>query len=124
METYFLRFTQNPEQDIERGTSAHYSDLKVNETDQENAASLFGAEVEEIQDIEGYWCHVLDGLCGFQLQADTLEAAIEEVKDFEHNSVYSMQTMGDIATIFSGVYSNEVPEGCVFYPKKLEWKAQ
>lgn len=92
---YFLRFTENPEADLERGQSYHYDDD--------------GNKYE------------VGGLCGFELEAETLEEAIEEVKEFSWNYVYNFKSMGDIACIFTGEDVDTVPDGDVFEAEELVW---
>jgi hypothetical protein len=89
---YFLRFTDNPNSDLERGTSIHASD------DGENT--------------------ILDGLCGYLLEAESLEEAIEEAKDGQ----WQFDFVGT-PVIFKGKYSQEsnlVPDGDLFIPISIE----
>lgn len=88
---YFLRFTDNPQEDLERGTSIHASDDGNHQ--------------------------VLDGLCGYYLESDNLEDAIEEVINNEWQFFFVGKPV-----IFEGEFSPEdnlVPDGNLFYPEKI-----
>jgi hypothetical protein len=79
---------------------------------------FFDCEVEEIEVVEdGYYVQVLSGLCGFELEPDSLEDAIEEAKSFRYNSVYNSVDMKKW-TIYEGKYNDDCPEGCLFNAKK------
>jgi hypothetical protein len=90
---FFLRYTQTPQLDLEIGVSGHYNDE---------------GEKEE-----------LDGLCGFELEAETIEEAIEEAQLHNEGIVYNFKSMGDIAYIFEGKFLDFVPDGHVFEPAKF-----
>jgi len=88
---YFLRFTNTPYEDLERGTSIHASDDGNHQ--------------------------ILDGLCGYYLESDNLEDAIDEVK----NQEWQFSFVGK-PVIFEGKVSSEdnlVPDGDLFYPYKI-----
>lgn len=89
---YFLRFTDTAEGDLERGTSINASDEGNHE--------------------------ILDGLCGYLLESETIEEAIEEVE----NGVYQFSFVGR-PVIFKGVYSQDsskVADGDCFNPISIE----
>lgn len=88
---YFLRYTENPENDLERQCSYHYDD-----------------------DGNGY---ELDGLCAFELKSETLEEAIEEAIEHYYNYVYNFESMGDIACVFEGSFLQLEEEGCLIIAK-------
>ena len=114
---YFLRFTETAQNDLERGTSIHSSDLSIKDYTKEQAAEIFGCDVDMVGEFNNNHCHVLDGICGYMLQAETLEEAIEEV---EENS-YQFENIGK-AVIFKGRYSNDadlVPDGDLFVPYSI-----
>lgn len=112
---YFLRYTEQPTKDLKRGTSVHPSDI----IDKKTAIEVLG---DDITKVNGFWCQVIDGLCGFELEADNLEDAIEEVEDHRCGS-YDFRTMGKMAVIFEGeITSEDVPEGCAFNPKSIAYK--
>lgn len=110
---YFLRFTNTAQKDLQRGTSLHFSDLQASAVSKSRAAELFGCETSELKKVNGVWCQVLDGLCGYQLQASTIEEAIEEVEE----GGYQFDFVGR-PVIFSGKYSQNsdlVPDGDLFH---------
>jgi len=116
--TYFLRYTNTATKDLKRGTSLHCSDLEVSEVSREDAAAAFGCDKSEVKKVNGLWCQVLDGLCGYLLEADTLEDAIEEVEENERQFSFVGRHV-----IFSGKYSQDselVPDGDLFIPFKIE----
>jgi len=115
---YYLRFTETAEQDLERGTSIHSSDLSVNDFTTEQAANYFGCDIEAVGEFNGCYCQILDGICGYELQAETLEDAIEEV----NSNQYQFSSIGK-AVIYSGRYSSQnvlVPDGDLFYPFSIQ----
>lgn len=114
---YFLRFTETAQNDLERGTSIHASDLSINDFTPEQAAESFGCDVDSVGEFNGCYCQILDGICGYTLNAETLEEAIEEV---EGNS-YQFEFVGK-AVIFTGRYSNDsdlIPDGDLFVPYSI-----
>lgn len=112
---YFLRYTETAQKDLKRGTSVHPSDF----TSKKEATEAIGGNLVKVN---GFWCQVIDGLCGFELDSDNLEDAIEEVKDHRCGS-YDFRSMGKMAVIFEGEITNEdVPEGCAFNPKSIAYK--
>jgi hypothetical protein len=128
--TYFLRYTENAESDLNRNASYHNSDYKAGtidwlengQTEKEFVASVFDCEVEEIEVAEdGYYVQVLNGLCGFELESENLEDAIEEAKSFRYNSVYNSVDMTSWA-IYEGKYNDDCPEGCLFNATKIYHK--
>lgn len=114
---YFLRFTNDANADLERGTSLHASGMGE-EVSLADMAAAFGCEESEVELIDGLWFQVLDGLCGYMLDAKTIEEAIEEVE----NNDYQFSFVGR-PVIFSGRYSQDselVPDGDLFTPFKIE----
>jgi hypothetical protein len=89
--TYFLRFTDTANEDLERGTSIHASDYDNN--------------------------HILDGLCGYMLEADNEEDAIEEIE----NGIWQFSFVGK-AVLYTGKVAqddNLVPDGDLFIPFEI-----
>lgn len=128
---YFLRFTTDPNGDLERGTSYHLSDFKQGtiyddcgellEGDEEieKVAEMFGCDASEIEVFEnGTFVQSLGGLCCFELEGDTLDKAVESAKNISSGS-YSYATHGDMAYIFEGDYCGSCPEGAVMSNPKL-----
>lgn len=128
---YFLRYTTTANQDLERNASFHASGLSKQDSTLESVASLFGCDIEDVVLLDygmynngvnnGDMCyfHQLEGLCGFELEAETLEEAIVEAKEFSFNEVYNSDSMGEIITIFEGEYIDENLEGCLFDAEKI-----
>jgi len=124
----FLRSTNNPEKDLQGGYSYHQSDFKAGtinwledgETEISWVAKAFGCDESEIEVAEdGYYVQALEGLCGYALEAETLEEAIEEISEMNLNSMESINP--DNVYIFEGdeVSSDFVIEGTLFIPKSL-----
>lgn len=114
---YFLRFTETAQNDLERGTSIHASDLSVNDFSAEQAAGIFGCDVDSVGEFNGCHCQILDGICGYTLSAETLEEAIEEVE----TKSWQFEFIGK-AVIFTGRYSNDsdlIPDGDLFVPYSI-----
>lgn len=114
---YFLRYTNTATEDLERGTSINSSDFSASEISRERVAEMFGCDAEEVQEINGTWCQVLDGLCGYQLEADNLEDAIEESQSNPRQFAFVGQ-----AVIFKGVAAKTahfVADGDLFHPQQI-----
>lgn len=112
---FFLRYTEQAQKDLKRGTSVHPSDI----TDKKTAIEVLGGDIAKVN---GFWCQVIDGLCGFELDAEDLEEAIEEAQDHRCGA-YDFRSMGKMAVIFEGeITSADVPEGCAFNPSKIAYK--
>lgn len=116
---YFLRYSDNPEIDLERNASLHLSDLDASNIDAESAANSFGCDVEDLIEVDGLWCQKLEGLCAFELEAETLEEAIKEAEEFNFNGVYNSNVMGDLITIFTGEFEDYNLEGVIFTAKEI-----
>ncbi len=113
---FYLRFTNTAQEDLERGTSLNMSSLKSTDYSKEDAASLFGCEEDDIDEVDGLWVQVLNGLCGYELEAETSEEAIEEFED--RQSEYQFKFVGK-PVIFKGVYASDadyVADGDLFTP--------
>ena len=113
--SYFLRYTDTATEDLERSTSINASDFCGSI---EEAAAMFGCEVDMIELINGSYCQVLNGLCGYELSAESLEDAIEEVNESSKQFAFVGRPV-----IFSGRYSsdsNYVADGDCFIPYKIE----
>jgi len=84
------------------------------EGEEEYAAKAFGCEEEDLILINGLIAQKLDGLCGYELESDTLVDAIKEVLEGD----FQFSEIGQ-AVIFEGVESNEtnsIPDGDLFNP--------
>lgn len=112
---YFLRYTDTASEDLERGTSINASDFIGSA---EEAAEMFGCDVDSIELIKGSYCQVLNGLCGYELESDNLKDAIDEV--MEGNKQFSFVGR---PVIFKGRYSSDsnfVADGECFVPHSIE----
>ena len=128
--SFFLRFTDNPAGDQERGCSYHYSDFTPGslidgfevftfEDERQYIANMFQCDADDITVLEGCYVQQLPGLCAFELEAENIEDAIEEAKGFGRIGSYNLATMRDIACIFEGTRIDTCPEGCVFTDAKF-----
>lgn len=125
---YFIRYTENANQDFERKCSYHNSDYKVGDvakwndederTEKEILSKTWNCEIEEVVVIDGYYSQELSGLCAFELDAETEEEAIEEAKEHNFNAVYNTDDFPSY-TVFAGRFIDDCPEGCVFIPTKI-----
>lgn len=115
---YYLRFTNTATADLERGTSVNASDLNANEISKEDAASMFGCEIDSIEEINGCWFQILDGICGYELKSDNLEDAIDEVK--ESNKQFSFVGRPVIFKGRNSSDSNFVADGDLFIAHSIE----
>ena len=84
---------------------------------------MLDCDKDEIKVIDGFYVQMLDGLCGFELEAETLEEAIEEVKEGleEPKSPFHQYSQLGGGAIFKGVLTDsEVPDGDNFHPISIE----
>jgi len=102
---YFLRFTSDPNRDIEYGTSL-WVDWNDDDPNQDH-----NEEYVWVDDYE-CWCKKHSGLSGHALDADTLEEAIEETKQGR----WFGNPNKDSWAIFEGDFADEqdTPEGDTF----------
>lgn len=101
---YYIRYTETPNADLERGVSYHLAEVE--------------AEGYEWNDYFNSYAQQLSGLCAFELEAETLEEAIEEAAAFKVNSNFNSQN-GDSYCILSGVHVDDCPEGVVVRSDKI-----
>ena len=114
---FFLRYTNTANDDLERGTSVNASDLNVNEISKEDAASMFGCDEEMIEEVNGCWFQILNGICGYELEAETIEEAIEEAATEKQFAFVGRPV------IFKGKYASDseyVADGDLFIPVSIE----
>lgn len=115
---FFLRFTNSAKEDLERGTSLHLSDFSKEDISIADLAEMFDCDEDDIVEFNGRLCQQLDGICGYELEATTIEEAIEEVNE----GVFQFSDSGK-AVIYRGVESSQtnlVPDGDLFYPLSIE----
>ncbi len=128
---YFLRFTETPQLDIERGTSYHLSGIRLGdvydteynllEGDEaiERVAELLGCDESDIVLFDnGTYAQAIGGLCCFDLESEDLQSAIKEAKGVS-SGAYSYKTHGHMAYIFEGECYDLCPEGAVMTNAKL-----
>jgi len=124
----FIRSTNDSGKDLKSGYSYHQSDYKVGsidwledgQTEIEFVANAFGCDVDDIEVAEdGYYVQVLEGLCGYALEAGNLEDAIEEISDMIIENMESINP--DNIYIFEGeeIASDYVIEGTLFRAIKV-----
>jgi hypothetical protein len=115
--TYFLRYTNTANEDLERATSVNASDLDANQISKEDAASMFGCDEDMIDEVDGCWFQILNGICGYELESETLEDAIEEAATEKQFSFVGRPV------IFYGKYASDseyVADGDLFIPISIE----
>lgn len=121
---FFVRFTTNAKLDLERGKSFHCTPFSEGEISIEKLAASIDCDEDDIEVVDGLYVQMLEGLCGFKLDAKTLNEAIEETKEGVEDKrssfqQYSPQT-GSIA-IFKGIETDaDVPDGDNFIPLSIE----
>ena len=116
---FFLRYTNTANEDLERGTSINASGLGVNDCSKEDVALMFNCDETMIDVVDGCFVQVLNGLCGYELDAETIEEAIEEAKTERQFSFVGQ------AVIFSGKHASDseyVADGDLFIPLSIEAK--
>ena len=108
---FYIRYSEEIEKDVERGYSFHYTgmDKSFSEEDIESATGLAFDELEYNEEAKQY-VQPLAGLCAFELEAETVEEAIEEAKEFRFNEVYNSESM-NFFHILTGDYADDCPEG-------------
>lgn len=100
---YFLRYTETPNADMERGVSYHLSSVEREGCEWNEYFKRYAEE--------------LPGLCAFPLEAETLEEAIEEAESREFDSIFNRNE--DSWCIIEGKYIGDCPEGDVIRAHKL-----
>ena len=108
---FYIRYSEEIEKDLERGCSFHYTglDKSFSEEDIESATGLAFEELEYSEEA-GQYVQPLAGLCAFELEAETVEEAIEEAKEFHFNEVYNSNSMS-FFHVLEGEYADDCPEG-------------
>lgn len=100
---YFIRYTETPQEDLERGCSYHLADVP--------------AEGYEWNDYFRCYAQELEGLCAFELDAETEEEAIEEAEEFGFGAIFSSEM--DSYCVLQGQFIDTCPEGCVIRANKI-----
>lgn len=108
--SYFIRYTETPKADVERGHSFHRADFEMP-----------GCEwCEEMQE----WVQELDGLCVFELGATNKDEAIEEAKKFNGGGDYSSERGSISWCVIEGNITGDCPEGVLIRPKAIVFVEQ
>lgn len=113
---FYLRFTNTANEDLDRSTSINAGPA-IEDMSKEDAASIFGCDDSDVEEIDGCWCQILNGLCGYELESESLEEAIEEVKESDKQFSFVGRPV-----IFKGAYSNDsdfVADGDLFIPEEI-----
>jgi len=98
---YFIRYTETPNADSQRGVSFHHNS-EGGEYNEE-----FGYNVEE-----------LNGLCAFALESDNLEDAIIEADEFWFGGDY--KSSGSLSyVVLSGVENGTCEEGVTIIANEI-----
>lgn len=101
---YFIRFTDTPKFDLERGVSYHLSDVE--------------ADGYEYNEHFGCYAQDLGGLCAYELEAETEEEAIEEASSFKQD-IFDANDDLDSFVVLTGEYLDDCPEGVVIKAKDI-----
>lgn len=133
---YFIRFVgsdANAQADLERGYSFREYQFFMSDEDarESDFVEYYGVDADTIESFEvssgepfGFDAGVttlygfaLDGLCGFQSDAETLEEAIEEAKTRSYNGGY-----WPWVAVYTGRYCGQADggDGDLFVPQTLE----
>ena len=115
--TYFLRFTETAEADMERNQSVHATDsASIAE-----AVEWHGGDTDDYVIIEsGLVCQKIEGLCGFELDAENLEDAMAEIENGDWG-IYDADNMS--WAIFDGEDADsDLPDGDTFVAISIIYK--
>lgn len=98
---YFIRYTETPKKDLQRGVSFHHN-----------------SEAGEYNEEFGYNVEKLNGLCAFTLESDNLEDAISEAAEFWFGGDY--KSCGSLSyVILSGIENGTCEEGVTIIAKEI-----
>jgi len=121
--SFFVRFTTDAKIDLERGQSFHSTDFKEGEISKEKLSEMMNCDEDDIEVINGHYVQLLEGLCGFELEAETLEEAIEEVEEAleePRSPFHQYSQIGGIAIFKGELTDSDVPDGDNFRPISIE----
>ncbi len=127
---YFLRYTENPELDLKRGTSVHltnHSSMKEAKKDNPDA--------EYVKTENGDIGMLINGLAAYEV-GDDFEEVDDAIDDAEGSVTYNLKQHNSnasfdknrIPVLFKGRYveNDDMPDGVTFKPisivKRLGWK--
>jgi len=116
---FYIRYSKRISEDLERGCSYHYTGMGK-DFSIEDVACGCGVNESELEYLE--WCdqyaQVLNGICAFELEAENVEDAIEEAKEFRFNDVYNSKDM-PFFNVLTGDYVDSNVEGCLIENAEL-----
>jgi hypothetical protein len=146
---YFLRFTNEPETDLQRGYSWYKTDKPSidfppidqtenwNDPEVERDFSALCSDPEHLEVLQdGTVAFILEGLCGYALEAETLEAALQEAQTRNLRAalqeaglewadsravIFSGYEIADGYEDFDGCEREYIETGEIFEPTKIEW---
>ena len=116
---YYLRYSNTIDADIERGYSYNWGDIDERTGSAEEAAEAYRCDIEDLEVVNGIYNQMLPGLCVFELEAETLEEAIEEAENANFGGDYHAGN-GISYSILTGTYVGHCAEGgCIIVKEKL-----
>jgi hypothetical protein len=116
---YFCRVTKISKLDLERKTSVHYTGLDADDYSLNEASEILDIDIDDLIEVEGNICEVLDGLCGYEMESETENEAIEELQEFIESEYIPFDNSYEWH-IFEGELSGEsLPDGVLFIPSKI-----
>ena len=112
-EQYFIRFTNTPVEDLERGYSSHLSSYDKS-TSKADVASELGVNIEDLFLFKNRWAQRYEGISGFGLDARNIKGAENEIKlRWDEYRVYNALPY----KIYKGEVTDvDVPDGLSFEP--------
>jgi len=116
--SYFVRFTETAEEDIKRGYSYHATPYGV----EDKNLLLETVEEEDIEEINGSLLVKLNGLCCFEIEANTEEEAVAYCNSKLFNEVIERKgNMGltDTYCLIEGNYTGDCIDGDLCKARKL-----
>lgn len=129
MATFFLRYTATANKDLDRGTSIHLTPYDKSFGSKKSIAEDMGVETSDLVFVSthGVYGQVLNGLCGYWIDATSEEEAIELASEMiedqlSGSSANNLITEKRRPVIFEGVMSEsyvDVPDGDLFHPRRI-----
>jgi hypothetical protein len=114
-ENYFLRFTNHPKKDIDRGYSVHDTGLSTIE----EAVDTYGGDESDYVEFDGRVGQKIDGLAAYTIEATNIKDAYTEASE-KIKADQQFKGSGISAYIFVGKETGgDVPEGTAFDPRSF-----
>ena len=120
--SFFLRFTTEAREDLQRGQSMHATSFAEGEITIERLAEMMDCDEDDIEVVCGHYVQMLEGLCGFELEAENIEEAIEEVEEAIENPnspFHQYSQIGGMAIFKGSLTDSDVSDGDNFYPSSI-----